>query len=162
MPQLKIHPTRDNGRIVNVAQRRLDICGLRRRLAGEAAEGGEKGREVCLVFIGNRAASPRAGRILACWASATLPSEQPWSVYIPAGMAWKVVAENGVTLAVCTAPGEGKLPARVIGPDKLHQETREKRQHAARHQHHPRMRPAELLVVEYHARRLHRLPAAQA
>ena len=75
---------------------------------------------------------------------------KPWSVYVPAGVKWSVVAETEATLAVCTAPGEGKLPVRVIAPGGLHQETRGKGSNV-RHVTNiiPEWEPAEgLLVVE--------------
>ena len=75
---------------------------------------------------------------------------KPWSVYVPGGGRWKVVAQTDVTLAVCTAPGEGRLAARVIPPDALHQETRGKTTNT-RHVTNiiPEWEPAEgLLVVE--------------
>ena len=58
MSKLKIHPTRDTGRIVHVTPESagwkhvgFDIWKLK---PGGVAEGGEPGREVCLVFIGGK------------------------------------------------------------------------------------------------------------
>ena len=156
MSKLKIHPTNDTGRIVHVtpasagwAHVGFDIWKLR---PGEAAEGGEPGREVCLVFIAGKGHVVAAGQDFGVLGERNSPFEgKPWSVYIPAGVAWKVVAQNEVTLAVCSAPGEGgKHPARVIGPDALHQETRGKGTNT-RHVTNiiPEWEPAEgLLVVE--------------
>ena len=132
MSKLKIHPTRDTGRIVQVTPESagwthvgFDVWKLK---PGAVAEGGEPGREVCLVFIGGKGHVFVGAKDYGVLGERNSPFEgKPWSVYIPAGERWKVTAENAVTLAVCTAPGEGgKHPARVIAPDGLHQETRGK------------------------------------
>ena len=123
-------------RLVNVADQRRGGANLFRArvggivhdddLAGFAAlpgERGETGREVCLVFIGGKGHVFVGAKDFGVLGERNSPFEgKPWSVYIPAGERWKVTAENAVTLAVCTAPGEGdKHPARVIPPDGLHQ-----------------------------------------
>jgi 5-deoxy-glucuronate isomerase len=58
MSKLKIHPTRENGRIVHVtpesagwAHVGFDLWKLK---PAEEAAGGETAREVCLVFIGGK------------------------------------------------------------------------------------------------------------
>ena len=50
----------------------------------------------------------------------------PSSVYVPAKSRWAISAETDVELAVCTAPAEGKLPARLIPPGEVGHETRGK------------------------------------
>ena len=155
MSKLKIHPQADNGRIAHVTPQSagwghvgFDLWKLK---AGEVAKGGEGGREVCLVFISGKGRVLADGQDFGALGGRASPFEgKPWSVYVPAGKAWSVAAENDVTLAVCTSPGTGKLPARVIGPDALHQETRGKGSNV-RHVTNiiPEWDPAEsLLVVE--------------
>ncbi len=64
---------------------------------------------------------------MAFWAAGSSPFEgRPWSVYVPPGMVWSVEATEDLVLAVCSAPGKGKFPPRVIAPDLLVQETRGK------------------------------------
>ena len=68
----------------------------------------------------------------------------------PRAREWSLTAETDCELAVCTAPAEGKLPARVIAPDQVGQETRGKGTNT-RHVRNilPETEPAEsLLVVE--------------
>jgi 5-deoxy-glucuronate isomerase len=48
----------------------------------------------------------------------------PWSVYLPAGVAYEIVAETDCEIAICAAPAAGKLPARVIGPSEVETMTR--------------------------------------
>ncbi len=120
--------------------------------AGEKAKGGEKARETCLVFIGGKGRVTTSTQDFGVLGERASPFEgKPWSVYLPAGESWSVEAETDVTLAVCTAPGNGGVHgARVIGPDALHQETRGKGSNT-RHVTNiiPEWEPAEsLLVVE--------------
>jgi 5-deoxy-glucuronate isomerase len=74
----------------------------------------------------------------------------PWSLYAPARSQWSLTAETDCEIAVCTSPAEGKLPARVIRPEQVGQETRGKGTNI-RHVRNilPETEPAEsLLVVE--------------
>jgi 5-deoxy-glucuronate isomerase len=74
----------------------------------------------------------------------------PWSLYAPARSEWSLEAQTDCEIAVCTAPAEGKLPARVIGPDQVGQESRGQGTNT-RHVRNilPETEPAEsLLVVE--------------
>ena len=90
-----------------------------------ARETGE--REVCLVFLLGRGEVEAAGEKFGALGERTTPFEgSPWSVYVPAHASWRVAAETAVELAVCSAPAEGKLPARVIPPSEVGQETRGK------------------------------------
>jgi 5-deoxy-glucuronate isomerase len=155
MSKLKITPRAGEGRTAHITPATagwtyvgFDLWKLK---AGAAAAGGEAGREVCLVFIAGKGHVTADGQDFGVIGDRNSPfAGKPWSVYVPAGKLWRVVAENDVTLAVCTSPGEGKLPARVIGPDALHQETRGKGNNV-RHVTNiiPEWDPAEsLLVVE--------------
>ena len=127
MSKLKIHPRTETGRIVHVTPENagwtyvgFDVWKLK---PGETAAGGEPGREVCLVFISGRGRVTAGLQDFGQLGERRSPFEgKPWSVYVPAGEKWRVEAHNEVTLAVCTAPGkDSPYPARVIGPDALHQ-----------------------------------------
>lgn len=94
---------------------------------GQSAKGEDKARETCLVFVTGKGRVTVDGKELGLLGERMSPFEgKPWSVYVPAGAAWSVAAETPLELGVCTAPGTGKLPARVISPDSLGQETRGK------------------------------------
>lgn len=156
MSKLKIHPIPGHGRIVHVTPESAGWThvgfDLWKLAAGETAAGGDAGRETCLVFIEGSGRVKAGTEDFGVLGGRVSPFEgKPWSVYLPAGQRWSVTAADGVTLAVCTAPGEGgKLPARVIPPDGLHQETRGKSTNT-RHVTNiiPEWEPAEsLLVVE--------------
>ena len=86
-----------------------------------------EGREVCLVLLSGRAAVSAAGHDFGTLGERTSVFEgAPWSVYVPAHTNWRVVAKTPVELAVCSSPAEGKLPARLIPPGEVGQETRGK------------------------------------
>ncbi|CAM5764925.1 5-deoxy-glucuronate isomerase [Labrys miyagiensis] len=108
-------------------------------------------REVCLVLVAGKASITAGGQDFGVLGERDNPFDSaPWSVYVPAGSHYEVTAQTPVELAVCAAPGTGALPARVISPDKVGQETRGKGSNT-RHVRNilPEWEPAEsLLVVE--------------
>jgi 5-deoxy-glucuronate isomerase len=133
MSRLLLRPERDrNGRIIHVTPQSAGWShvgfDLHRLRAGEAVSGETGDREVCLVFITGKGTVEAAGQDFGLLGERMSPFEgKPWSVYIPQGTDWAVHAKTELELAVCSAPGlGGGLPARVIGPDDLGQETRGK------------------------------------
>lgn len=101
---------------------------LHRLKPGDSVSAETGGREVCLVFVTGKGKASAAGQDLGLLGGRMSPFEgKPWSVYVPQGSNWSVMAETDLELAVCSAPGlGGGLPARVIAPDSLGQETRGK------------------------------------
>ncbi|QEN87128.1 5-deoxy-glucuronate isomerase [Labrys sp. KNU-23] len=119
--------------------------------AGESLSAETGATEICLVLVAGKASIKAGSQDFGVLGERTNPFEgAPWSVYVPAGSSYEVKAETPVELAVCAAPGTGALPARVIGPDQVGQETRGKGSNT-RHVRNilPEWEPAEsLLVVE--------------
>jgi 5-deoxy-glucuronate isomerase len=100
---------------------------LWKRKAGELATGTDGDRETCLVFVSGRGSVRVGAEEYGILGARSSPFEgRPWSVYVPPGMVWSVEATEDLVLAVCSAPGKGKFPPRVIAPDILVQETRGK------------------------------------
>jgi 5-deoxy-glucuronate isomerase len=92
---------------------------------GETVEGETGGREVCLVLVSGRARVMVGGSDMGLIGERMSPfAGKPWSVYAPAGRAWRAEAETELELAVCSAPGGGSFEARLIGPDIIGAETR--------------------------------------
>jgi 5-deoxy-glucuronate isomerase len=131
MPNLKVSPKSGVGRVIHVTPESAGWTyvgfDLWRLAAGGRAGGEEATRETCLVFISGR------GRVTVgeqdfgeLGERMSVFQGKPWSVYVPAGVAWSVAATTPAELAVCTAPGSGKLPPRIIPPDALGLETRGK------------------------------------
>jgi len=83
------------------------------------------GRELCLVVLTGRA-RVRAGEFDSgeVGERTDVFSGLPWSVYLPPGVAAKI--EGEAEIALCSAPAEGKLGARVIPPDAVETLTRGK------------------------------------
>ena len=155
MSKLRVRPTGGSGRVTHITPENagwtyvgFDIWKL---ASGESAKGQLADRETCLVFIAGRGRVTCGLEDFGVLGERTSPFHgKPWSVYVPAGLAWTVSAEGPVDLAVCTAPGSGTLKARVIDPMILGQETRGKGANT-RHVTNilPETEPADsLLVVE--------------
>jgi 5-deoxy-glucuronate isomerase len=82
-------------------------------------------REVCAVLICGKARFTADG-----FDSGTIGARRsvfeglPWSIYLPSGCVASVKAETDCEVALCSAPAEGKLKARVIPPSDVDTMTR--------------------------------------
>jgi 5-deoxy-glucuronate isomerase len=132
MPNLLVKPSRTTGRVVHVTPETagwtyvgFDVIKL---APGERTEAAAGDREVCLVLVSGKAHVTADDLDAGVIGERMTPfAGKPWSVYVPAGGRWQVVAQTDVVLGVCSAPGRaGARPARVIGPDACSQETRGK------------------------------------
>ncbi|MBI3672087.1 MAG: 5-deoxy-glucuronate isomerase [Rhizobiales bacterium] len=131
MSKLLVKPKPGEGRIAHVTPENagwkyvgFDLWKLK---PNGIAVGNDSDRETCLVFISGKGQVHAGTADYGVIGERTSPFEgNPWSVYVPAGMTWSVKAAGDLVLAVCTAPGTGKLPARVIPPVGLVKETRGK------------------------------------
>ncbi|WP_152044739.1 5-deoxy-glucuronate isomerase [Aureimonas psammosilenae] len=132
MSKLLVKPASDAGKVVDVTPESAGWTyvgfALHKLKAGESVDGGEEGREACLVLVSGRAAISAGDQDFGTLGRRMSPFDgKPSSVYVPAGTEWRAVAETDVELAVCTAPGTpGSRPARVIGEDDNGQEVRGK------------------------------------
>jgi 5-deoxy-glucuronate isomerase len=129
MSSLHVKPKPGAGRVIHVTPQSagwtyvgFDLWKLK---PGGIAVGSDGDREFCLVFISGKGRVKTGAKDFGIVGARNSPFEgKPWSVYVPAGMTWSVAAENEATLAVCSAPASGKMPPRIIKPDKLATETR--------------------------------------
>jgi 5-deoxy-glucuronate isomerase len=89
--------------------------------AGERFAGGEAGREACLVIVAGMADVDAGGLHFAHVGGRSNPFEDraPGAVYVPAGVAYEVVASGPIELAVCTAPGTGQGEPRLIAESAM-------------------------------------------
>lgn len=88
--------------------------------AGQSQQGGEAGREVCLVVLSGTVTVAADGETHAGLGErADVFSGAPASVYLPAGMDWTITAERDAEVAVCSAPGTGKGAVRVLRPEAV-------------------------------------------
>ena len=84
-------------------------------------------REVCIVMIAGRARVSAGDRDFGTIGGrASVFEGLPWSVYVPAGSRFAIVAEGACEVAVCSAPGTGARPALLIPPEDVPEETRGK------------------------------------
>ncbi|MCI0431072.1 MAG: 5-deoxy-glucuronate isomerase [Rhodospirillales bacterium] len=108
-------------------------------------------REVCAVMLSGRAAIMSDRKDLGVIGErSSVFGGKAWSAYLPARSSFELQAVTAAEVALCSAPGAGKLPARIIGPDRVGYE---KRGHGTNQRHVynilPDSEPAEsLLVVE--------------
>lgn len=118
---------------------------------GQQLERSAGDREVCAVVLAGRVAVSAEGRPLGTIGErASVFGGKPWSAYLPAGGLFAIGAVEDAEVALCSAPGTGQLPARVIGPDRVSYEKRGRGTNE-RHVYNilPENEPAEsLLVVE--------------
>jgi 5-deoxy-glucuronate isomerase len=122
------------------------------RLAkGQSIQQDTGDREACLVLISGHASVSAGDEDFGTIGGRASPFEgAPHSAYVPARSRWSLTAATDCEVAVCTAPAEGRLPPRLIAPDRVGQETRGKGTNV-RHVRNvlPETEPAEsLLVVE--------------
>lgn len=100
----------------------FEVCELE---AGESLARDTGEREVCLVLLAGKAKISGGGEDFGVIGERTSPfAGKPWSVYVPARSGYDVTAETKLEIAICSAPGSGSYPARLIGPDDLSTETR--------------------------------------
>jgi 5-deoxy-glucuronate isomerase len=157
MPKLLVKPSApdQDGRVhaVTPASAGWTYVGFEvyRLQAGRSLHQATGDREACLVMLSGRASIAAGGRDFGVVGGRASPFEpDPWSVYAPARSEWSATATGDCEIAVCTAPGTGRLPARLIPPDQVGQETRGQGSNT-RHVRNilPEAEPAEsLLVVE--------------
>jgi 5-deoxy-glucuronate isomerase len=95
---------------------------------GEALALPASDREACLVVLSGRATIRTGGaeyRDVGARAS-VFEDAPPFAVYAPGTAPVEVVASGAAEIAVCTAPGTGRLPPRLIRPEEMRRSVRGK------------------------------------
>jgi 5-deoxy-glucuronate isomerase len=94
-------------------------------LARQKLERDTADREQCLVLLSGRASVSVNGQDFGTIGTRRSPFDgKPFAVYAPARSQLTVAAETTCELAVGSAPGEGRLPPRLIQPDDIGEEVR--------------------------------------
>jgi 5-deoxy-glucuronate isomerase len=82
-------------------------------------------QEVCIVVLSGHVTVSAGDKGFGTIGGRANVFEGPgWSLYVPARSSWAVMAEGAAEIAVCRAPAKGTLPARLIPPEQVGQETR--------------------------------------
>ncbi|WP_066817067.1 5-deoxy-glucuronate isomerase [Sphingomonas mali] len=93
--------------------------------ASAAYEGFEARREACVVILSGTVDIAVGGvQFDNLGNRANVFAGPPTSVYVPAGLSYRIRAQSAAEIAICTAPGSGKGPPRVIAPGDVRLETR--------------------------------------
>jgi 5-deoxy-glucuronate isomerase len=134
MTSLLVRPQAPNsdGRVINVTPANagwtyvgFDLYEL---AAGDTLARETGSREVALVLIDGKAQVAAGGQEFGEIGERmdVFEHKKPWTVYAPNDSNWSVQATTRCTLAVCSAPGLGNHPVRLIKPDDVSFETRGK------------------------------------
>ncbi len=130
MANLRLRPRANHGIVHEVTPESAGWSyvgfALHRLGPGETLAGGLAGREACLVVVSGTGRFSVGGAAVGELGGRSSPFEGPgYSLYVPAGENWDVVAASPLELAVCTAPGKtGARPARIIAPADVEELTR--------------------------------------
>ncbi|MDO9418541.1 5-deoxy-glucuronate isomerase [Pararhizobium sp.] len=122
MPNLKVKQQGDSGRVVHVTPQSAGWTyvgfDLHKLKAGETASADTGDREVCLVWVTGKGLAVAGTKDFGVLGErmSVFEGKQPHALYIPAGSTWSVTAVTDLELAVCSAPGGGDHPAKVIPP----------------------------------------------
>jgi len=82
-------------------------------------------REQCLLLLSGRAAAQVDGRNLGIIGERLSPFDgKPFAIYVPPGLRARIEAQTPCEIAICSAPAEGRWPARLIRPDDVGEEVR--------------------------------------
>jgi 5-deoxy-glucuronate isomerase len=100
--------------------------------AGQSLQRDTGDREVCLVLVSGKASVKtlheswdNLGERMSVFSEKTsAEGKPPYAVYLPNDDQFTVEAETDLELAVCSAPGKGSFPARLISPVNMTYETR--------------------------------------
>jgi 5-deoxy-glucuronate isomerase len=94
-------------------------------IPGRTLERCVAGREQCLVLLCGRAAVTVGSQDFGTIGLRRNPFEgKPFAVYVPPGTNLSVRPATECELAVCSAPGRGDLPSRLIPPEEVGEEVR--------------------------------------
>jgi 5-deoxy-glucuronate isomerase len=132
MPDLRVRPKQPDksGVVLNVTPQSAGwtYVGFKvlKLARGESAEGGEEGREACLVVLTGKCDIKVGGQLFADIGGrmSVFEDAAPAAVYAPAGQRYSITAQTDLELAIGSAPGQRGGEARLISADRMPKETR--------------------------------------
>jgi 5-deoxy-glucuronate isomerase len=119
MSRLRLKPTGTSGRVHSVTPQSAGwtYVGFEivRLSPGQTVARRTDDRELCLVFVAGKGRASAGGKDFGELGKRMSPFDgPPAAVYIPPRTEWSVTATTDLDLALCSAPGGGNHPARVI------------------------------------------------
>jgi 5-deoxy-glucuronate isomerase len=116
---------------------------------GERLERAEDAREQCLVVLSGRLSCAVDGAAPGVLGERAHPfAGKPHALYLPPRARAVLIAQSACELSVCSAPAEGRWPARVIAPETVAEEVRGEGTNTRYVRHIlPASMPAERLIV---------------
>ena len=122
-------PPAADGTVVDVTPKSAgwSYVGFRvvRLAAGQRHDGGEAGREACLVILSGKVDINAGGESFSGLGErASVFGGSPTSVYVPAGAAYTITAIGAAEIAICTAPGTGLGAVTLISAGDVGEEIR--------------------------------------
>jgi len=132
----RAQPPNSEGRIQNITPESADwkYVGFDffKLKAGQTLKKETGGREVCLVLVTGKASVKtlheswdNLGERMSIFSeNSGTDGKPPYAVYVPNDDQFFVAAETDLELALCSAPGKGSFPARLIKPEHMTYETR--------------------------------------
>ncbi|MEM1039910.1 MAG: 5-deoxy-glucuronate isomerase [Pseudomonadota bacterium] len=136
MSHLLVKPSAATGKVIDITPESAKTplspawnyvgFALHKLTAGETVQEQTGDREVILVIVEGRVSLSAGGEVFGVCGDrmSVFERSKPTCLYVPNGSDWSAVAETDCTLAVCSAPGKGGHPVRLIGPDDIGNETR--------------------------------------
>jgi 5-deoxy-glucuronate isomerase len=122
-----IHPIAGPGRLLEVTPASAGWSNLAFSVVDVDADHRHRevieGRETAIVVLGG------AGRVLVEGLTVEVSRSSVFAaigrvVYVPPGVAFEIETDRAVTVAIGSAPAEGKLPVRVVEPSEMRSEIR--------------------------------------
>ncbi|MGC1301808.1 MAG: 5-deoxy-glucuronate isomerase [Caulobacteraceae bacterium] len=160
MPDLRVRPTAPDadGRVIDITPRSANWTyvgfEVRKLGAGATTRIEMPGREVCVMILTGSADVEAGGeRFEALGGRASVfDNAAPGAVYVPAGEACRVTARDACEVAVCSAPGSGRVSeagrVRLIRSEQMSLEARGRGTNSRRVRNIlPETEPAESLLI---------------
>jgi len=128
--RVRSHPPDSNGSILEVTPQSAGWSHVGFQVvkldAGESFDGGDEGREACLVILTGTADVAVGGEKFTAIGKRTSVFDDvaPAAVYVPAGTRFRVTASTALEVAIGTAPGSAGGEPRLIDPARMSREVR--------------------------------------
>lgn len=132
MPNLRVRPTEPdaNGAVLEVTPESAGWTYVGFKVhhlkAGETAEGGEQGREACIVVLSGKCDVDAGGRVFENIGErmSVFDDVSPACVYVPADQSYSIKSRTDLQVAIGSAPGTGAGEPRFIAPEAISKEVR--------------------------------------